>query len=59
MEVNIYLLATAIGYTEEAFSKIFKKTYGYPPSHYREKELREMGKRVRQEKILREEVKSI
>ena len=52
-EVNIYLLANAIGYTEEAFSKLFKRVNGYSPLQYREKVLREMDKRNEKEKILR------
>lgn len=34
-EVKVYLLASAIGYTEETFSKLFKKAYSCSPLHYR------------------------
>lgn len=34
-QVNIYFVASSIGYTEEAFSRLFKKTYGCTPSEYR------------------------
>ena len=33
-DVNIYLLAGAVGYTEEAFSRIFKKSFGCTPTQY-------------------------
>ena len=52
-EVNIYLLANIIGYTEEAFSKLFKRVTGDSPLQYREKVLREMDKRNEKERILR------
>ena len=38
-EVNIYLLAAAVGYTEEAFSKAFKNAYGCSPLLYHRKEM--------------------
>lgn len=56
-KICIYLLANAIGYTEEAFSKLFKKTYGVSPLNYRKNYLREMNKKFEQEKILREKDK--
>ncbi|MEX1276601.1 MAG: helix-turn-helix transcriptional regulator [Bacteroidota bacterium] len=34
-QVNIYFVASSVGYTEEAFSRLFKKTYGCTPSEYR------------------------
>lgn len=39
-KLNIYLIATAIGYTEETFSKLFKKVYAESPLHYRQKVLK-------------------
>jgi AraC-like DNA-binding protein len=33
-QVRIYLLAYAVGYSEETFSRLFKKTYGCPPLQY-------------------------
>ena len=44
-EVSIYLLANAIGYTEEAFSKLFKRVKGESPLRYCQKVLRKMDKR--------------
>jgi len=44
-EVSIYLLANAIGYTEEAFSKLFKRVKGESPLKFCHKVLREMDKR--------------
>lgn len=58
-EVTIYLLAAALGYTEEAGSKLFKKTFGCPPLQYRKKVLREIDKRIKQEEISREMVKQL
>ena len=43
--LSIYMIASAVGYTEEAFSKVFKKTYDHPPLQYRKKKLREMDKK--------------
>ncbi|MBI5473733.1 MAG: helix-turn-helix transcriptional regulator, partial [Ignavibacteriae bacterium] len=37
LEVNIYVLAAAVGYTEEAFSKAFRRSYGCSPLWYRKK----------------------
>jgi AraC-like DNA-binding protein len=42
-EINIYLVASAIGYTEEAFSRLFRETYGCTPSQYREDQSRRKG----------------
>ena len=52
-EVNIYLVASAIGYTEEAFSRLFRQTYDCTPSEYRDGESKGKG----QEKWSRELVK--
>lgn len=57
--VNVYLIAEAVGYTEEAFSKLFKKTFGCSALHYRQNILREMDKKNGQEKITREMDKSL
>ncbi|MBI3586887.1 MAG: helix-turn-helix transcriptional regulator [Ignavibacteriales bacterium] len=45
-EVSIYQIAFAVGFTEETFSKLFKKKYGCTPLNYR----RERSKRNGQEK---------
>lgn len=34
-QVSIYLLAGAVGYSEESFSKAFKSAYGCSPGQYR------------------------
>lgn len=34
-EANIYQIAFVVGFTEEAFSKLFKKKYGCTPLNYR------------------------
>lgn len=34
-EVSMYQVAFAVGFTEEAFSKLFKKKYGCTPLNYR------------------------
>jgi AraC-like DNA-binding protein len=47
MDVNVYLVAAAIGYSEEAFSRLFKKNYGCTPCYYRKMVLREGGRRTR------------
>lgn len=46
--VDIYLIADAVGYSNEHFSKLFKKEYGVTPSEYRYK-MTEYVKRKRQE----------
>lgn len=55
--INIYILALSIGYTEEAFSRLFKKTFGMSPLNYRHSFLREMDKRNDQEILARENIK--
>jgi len=40
-KVNIYVLATAVGYTEEAFSRAFKNRYGCSPMQYHKKQVRD------------------
>ncbi len=45
-EASMYQIAFAVGFTEETFSKLFKKKYGCTPLNYR----RERSKRNEQEK---------
>ena len=44
-KVSIYLLVNAVDYTEEAFSKLFKRVKGESPLRYCQKVLRKMDKR--------------
>lgn len=58
-ELNVYLIAEAVGYSEEAFSKLFKKTYHTPPLQFQQMILREMDKKNQQEKKSRGMSKSL
>ncbi|MCL5020418.1 MAG: AraC family transcriptional regulator [Bacteroidetes bacterium] len=57
LEVSIHVLASAAGYTEESFSKLFRKTNGCSPLEYRREILTKENKRNGQERISREMVK--
>lgn len=59
MDISIYLLASVVGYTEEAFSRLFKKVYGCTPLEYPRGVLRNADERNGQEKTSREVVKSL
>ena len=43
LEVNMYILAAAVGYTEEAFSKAFKNAYECSPFRYHRNKYKRNG----------------
>jgi len=45
-QLAIYLVATAVGYTEEAFSRLFRETYDCTPSQYREMQSKRKGQEI-------------
>lgn len=42
-DAHVYLLASAVGYTEEAFSRLFKKTFHCTPTQYRRQNVERNG----------------